>query len=85
MKSDNQIAYLWKALYDTGHLTDVSFPDFHRALQNFWGKEIKYDRAQRLYRTITVDKKEFDMSKNRSAVQGRHIVNRLKTIFEQIS
>ena len=68
MKSDNQIAYLWKALYDTGHLTDVSFPDFHRALQNFWGKEIKYDRAQRLYKYLNnaifpADKNNYNQSK----------------------
>lgn len=84
MSHDNDIAYLWKVLDETRHLKDVSFPDFHRALEGLWGRDIKYDRAQRLFTKLTVDRKEFAVAANRAAREGRALICKWVKVFEVI-
>lgn len=85
MPHDSDIAYLWKVLYETNHLKDISFPDFHRALEILWGRNIKYDRAQRLFTKLTIFKKEFEAATNRAAGEGRKLMSRWTKVFKEIS
>lgn len=63
MEHEYETAYIKAALLRTNHLVpSVSFATFLRAINQTYGREYKYDPAQRVDSFITINHKEFSVS-----------------------
>lgn len=85
MEHEYETAYIKAELIRSHHLEPhTSFSLFLRAICTFFGREYKYDPAQRVDTVIYHDEKEFVTSKSSKLQRGRRIVSYLISIFENI-
>ena len=85
MEHEYETAYIKAALLRTNHLVpSVSFATFLRAINQTYGREYKYDPAQRVDSFITINHKEFSMSGCSKWQRARRIISGLVETFEKI-
>lgn len=85
MEHEYETAYIKAALLRTNHLdSKTSFATFLRAINQFSGREYKYDPAQRVDSFITINHKEFSVSGCSKWQRARRIVSGLVERFEKI-
>lgn len=85
MEHEYETAYIKAALLRTNHLdSSISFATFLRAINQFSGREYKYDPAQRVDSFITVNHKEFAVSSSSKWQRARRIISGLVKSFEKI-
>lgn len=85
MEHEYETAYIKAALLRTNHLVpSVSFATFLRAINQTYGREYKYDPAQRVDSFITINHKEFSVSGCSKWQRARRIISGLVETFEKI-
>lgn len=85
MEHEYETAYIKAALLRTNHLVpSVSFATFLRAINQFSGREYKYDPAQRVDSFITINHKKFAVSSSSKWQRARRIVSGFVERFEKI-
>ena len=85
MEHEYETAYIKAALLRTNHLApNVSFATFLRAINQTYGREYKYDPAQRVDSFITINHKEFSVSGCSKWQRARRIISGLVETFEKI-
>ena len=85
MEHEYETAYIKAALLRTNHLApNVSFATFLRAINQTYGREYKYDPAQRVDSFITINHKEFSVSGCSKWQRARRIISGLVERFEKI-
>lgn len=85
MEHEYETAYIKAALLRTNHLVpSVSFATFLRAINQTYGREYKYDPAQRVDSFITINHKEFSVSSCSKWQRARRIISGLVETFEKI-
>lgn len=85
MEHEYETAYIKAALLRTNHLVpSVSFATFLRAINQTYGREYKYDPAQRVDSFIIINHKEFSMSGCSKWQRARRIISGLVETFEKI-
>ena len=85
MEHEYETAYIKAALLRTNHLVpSVSFATFLRAINQTYGREYKYDPAQRVDSFITINHKEFSVSGCSKWQRARRIISGLVERFEKI-
>lgn len=85
MEHEYETAYIKAALLRTNHLVpSVSFATFLRAINQTYGREYKYDPAQRVDSFITINHKEFSVSGCSKWQHARRIISGLVETFEKI-
>lgn len=85
MEHEYETAYIKAALLRTNHLVpSVSFATFLRAINQTYGREYKYDPAQRVDSFITINHKEFSVSSSSKWQRARRIISGLVETFEKI-
>ena len=86
MEHEYETAYIKAELIRSHHLEPhTSFSLFLRAICTFFGREYKYDPAQRVDTVIYREEKKFMTSKNSKWQRGRRIVDYLTEVFESIA
>lgn len=77
------LAHLWFVLKETKHLTDILYPTFHHAIQNFTARRFNPDRASRLATKLSnkTDREDFWRRKTQSGVQSKKIVTYWTEVF----
>lgn len=80
------LAHLWFVLKETKHLTDILYPTFHHAIQNFTVRRFNPDRASRLATKLSnkTDREDFWRRKTQSGVQSKKIVTCWTKAFSMI-
>ena len=82
MEHEYETAYIKAALIRSHHLVpDTPFAVFLRAINEFSGKEYKYDPAQRVDSFITINHKEFAVSSSSKWQRARRVVSGLVETF----
>ena len=85
MEHEYETAYIKAALLRTNHLVpSVSFATFLRAINQTYGREYKYDPAQRVDSFITINHKEFSVSGCSKWQRARRVISGLVEGFEKI-
>lgn len=85
MEHEYETAYIKAALIRSHHLVpDTPFAVFLRAINEFSGKEYKYDPAQRVDSFITINHKEFAVSGSSKWQRARRVIWRLAEGFKRI-
>lgn len=85
MEYEYETAYIKAALLRTNHLdSSISFATFLRTINQFSGREYKYDPAQRVDSFITINHKEFAVSSSSKWQRARRIISGLVETFEKI-
>lgn len=84
MEHEYETAYIKAALLRTNHLAPyVSFATFLRAINQFSGREYKYDPAQRVDSFITINhKEEFAVSSSSKWQRARRVISGLVEKFK---
>ena len=82
MEHEYETAYIKAALIRSHHLApDTPFAVFLRAINEFSGKEYKYDPAQRVDSFITINHKEFAVSSSSKWQRARRVISGLVETF----
>lgn len=82
MEHEYETAYIKAALIRSHHLVpDTPFAVFLRAINEFSGKEYKYDPAQRVDSFITINHKEFAVSSSSKWQRARRVISGLVETF----
>ena len=82
MEHEYETAYIKAALIRSHHLVpDTPFAVFLRAINEFSGKEYKYDPAQRVDSFITINHKEFAVSSSSKWQRARRVISGLIETF----
>lgn len=82
MGHEYETAYIKAALIRSHHLVpDTPFAVFLRAINEFSGKEYKYDPAQRVDSFITINHKEFAVSSSSKWQRARRVISGLVETF----
>ena len=82
MEHEYETAYIKAALIRSHHLVpDTPFAVFLRAINEFSGKEYKYDPAQRVDSFITIKHKEFAVSSSSKWQRARRVISGLVETF----
>lgn|SRR5574344_83339 len=85
MEHEYETAYIKAALLRTNHLdSKTSFATFLRAVNHFSGREYKYDPAQRVDSFITINHKEFAVSRSSKWQRARRIISGFTEMFEKV-
>lgn len=85
MEYEYETAYIKAALLRTNHLdSSISFATFLRTINQFSGREYKYDPAQRVDSFITINHKEFAVSSSSKWQRARRIISGFVERFEKI-
>lgn len=85
MEHEYETAYIKAALLRTNHLdSKTSFATFLRAVNHFSGREYKYDPAQRIDSFITINHKEFAVSRSSKWQRARRIISGFTEMFEKV-
>lgn len=85
MEHEYETAYIKAALLRTNHLVpSVSFATFLRAINQTYGREYKYDPAQRVDSFITINHKKFAVSSSSKWQRARRVISGLVEGFEKI-
>lgn len=85
MEHEYETAYIKAALLRTNHLdSSISFATFLRAINQFSGREYKYDPAQRVDSFITINHKEFDVSSSSKWQRARRVISGYIEMFEEV-
>lgn len=85
MEHEYETAYIKAALIRSHHLVpDTPFAVFLRAINEFSGKEYKYDPAQRVDSFITINHKKFAVSSSSKWQRARRVISGLVEGFEKI-
>lgn len=85
MEHEYETAYIKAALLRTNHLdSKTSFATFLRAVNHFSGQEYKYDPAQRVDSFITINHKEFAVSRSSKWQRARRIISGFTEMFEKV-
>lgn len=82
MEHEYETAYIKAALIRSHHLVpDTPFAVFLHAINEFSGKEYKYDPAQRVDSFITINHKEFAVSSSSKWQRARRVISGLVETF----
>ena len=82
MEHEYETAYIKAALIRSHHLVpDTPFAVFLHAINEFSGKEYKYDPAQRVDSFITINHKEFAVSSSLKWQRARRVISGLVETF----
>ena len=82
MEHEYETAYIKAALIRSHHLVpDTPFAVFLHAINEFSGKEYKYDPAQRIDSFITINHKEFAVSSSSKWQRARRVISGLVETF----
>lgn len=82
MEHEYETVYIKAALIRSHHLVpDTPFAVFLRAINEFSGKEYKYDPAQRVDSFITINHKEFAVSSSSKWQRARRVISGLVETF----
>lgn len=85
MEYEYETAYIKAALLRTNHLdSSISFATFLRTINQFSGREYKYDPAQRVDSFITINHKKFAVSSSSKWQRARRIVSGFVERFDKI-
>lgn len=80
------LGHLWFVLKESNHLTDIGYPSFHHAIEDFTGRKFNPDRSSRLATKLInrSDREKFWANKLSSSVQSKKLVTHWLKIFQQI-
>lgn len=80
------LAHLWFVLKETKHLTDILYPTFHHAIENFTKRKFNPGEISRFATKLSnkTDREDFWRRKTQSGVQSKKIVTYWTKAFSMI-